>query len=195
MYAGSLDGFGNRPGPPRGVPAYAVGVEDVTVQQLFNGAVLQIGWEDAGITDSWVRGVDVVGAEWYKTGGLESNDAVFSLRPPVYDLTLPQHHQNISVEGVRVDRPVGRLVGVGLFGSVPNSSVIGLAFKDITTTAPLRWWSTNSSAAHLGDNFVGAAGPDRISGVSFARVVVAGKRVRSDGDWAMNVSGCLVRYT
>jgi hypothetical protein len=37
--------------------------------QSFNGAVLQLGWEDAGIHDSTVRGLDVVAAEWYWTGG------------------------------------------------------------------------------------------------------------------------------
>eukprot|EP01045_Picozoa_sp_COSAG04_P015479 COSAG04_NODE_1224_length_7688_cov_2.476216_7_plen_446_part_00 len=94
LYAGALDGFNNLPRPPRNQPARGVVVEDVVVAQLFNGAVIQLGWEDAGIQDSVVRRVDVIGAEWYKTAGLEPNDAVVSLRPPVYDVGLSNPHEH-----------------------------------------------------------------------------------------------------
>ncbi len=85
LYAGELDGFSNLPAPVRGTRAWGITVQDTVVSQLFNGGVIQIGWEDAGIVDSIVRGLDVIRAEWYKTGGEPSgaNNAVLSLRGPV----------------------------------------------------------------------------------------------------------------
>jgi hypothetical protein len=64
LYAGMLDGFTKPPLPPRLEPSRNILVERLTVHQSFNGAVVQIGWQDSGIVDSVVRGVDVVGAEW-----------------------------------------------------------------------------------------------------------------------------------
>jgi hypothetical protein len=37
LYAGVLDGFINRPAPPRGTAAWGITVEETVVSQLFNG--------------------------------------------------------------------------------------------------------------------------------------------------------------
>ena len=107
MYAGELDGFSNLPAPVRGARAWGITVENTVVSQLFNGGVIQIGWEDAGIVDSIVRGLDVIRAEWYKTGGEPSgaNNAVLSLRGPV--------------------RPLGSL-GTGIFRGPPSGHICAL---------------------------------------------------------------------
>ena len=90
LYAGELDGFANYPAPVRGIPAWGVTVEETVVSQLFNGGIIQIGWEDAGVVDSIVRRLDVIRAEWYKTAGEPSgaNNAVLSLRGPVRPMSL-----------------------------------------------------------------------------------------------------------
>ena len=137
------------------------------MHQLFNGGVIQIGWEDAGITDSSVSGLDVIRSEWYKTPLIENNDAVLSLTSPQYDLPMAEHHRNITVENVRLgagmasppagggstagrrsaqggvgDATVGRILGLGLFSGTGQSSVEGVLLRNITSEQPLRWWPT-----------------------------------------------------
>lgn len=94
LYAGELDAYSNQPAPVRGKPAWGVVVKQTVVSQLFNGGVIQIGWEDAGIVDSIVTGLDVVRAEWYHTNGDPSgaNNAVLSLRGPVRLAALLVEH-------------------------------------------------------------------------------------------------------
>jgi hypothetical protein len=93
FYAGALDGFKNLPPPPRLTPSHDILVERLTVHQSFNGAVVQIGWENSGIVNSLVRGVDVIGAEWYwveqaygpptaPNQTAKGNDAILSLQGP-----------------------------------------------------------------------------------------------------------------
>ena len=62
----------------------------LTYGMCADGGVIQIGWEDAGITDSSVRGLDVIRAEWYRTEGSPSNhnDAVLSLPGRAVDAGL-----------------------------------------------------------------------------------------------------------
>ena len=82
LFAGSLDGFRNTPQPPRGEVAAGARVRRVVVSQGFNGAVLQLGWESAGVRDVEISEVDVTGAEWYARPGNAThspNDAVISL--------------------------------------------------------------------------------------------------------------------
>jgi hypothetical protein len=187
LYAGSLDTFANHPAPPRGQPAANIVVQDMTIQQLFNGAVVQIGWEDAGIQNSTIRRLHVVGAEWYTAG---ENNAVLSLRPPVYDTELTEHHSNLTVEDVIVDGAVGRVLGIGLLGAAAPkaSSVRGLVMRKVTVRHKLRWWPTGSGLVE-GSNFIVASWPDSISGVRFERVSVASTNVRHNREWNMNVSG------
>jgi hypothetical protein len=204
LYAGALDGFRNRPGPARHTTARDIRIEDMVVQQLFNGGVIQLGWEDAGIQDSRVSGLAVVGAEWYRTSGLQSNDAVVSLRPPVYDVTLLENHRNLTIENITIDASVGRVVGLGLgLGPInasagKGSSLRSLTVSNVQVANPLRWFPTTARApaekedAELGGgNFLAAAAPSVIAGVVFDGIVVAGVAVRCDADWGMNVSGAV----
>merc|ERR1712038_1468978 len=84
FYAGALDNFHNQP-PPLPTISRDIRVERCVLFQSFNGAIIQIGWEDLGIANSTVENCDVIGAEWYWSGGnitQRSNDAVFSLQGP-----------------------------------------------------------------------------------------------------------------
>ena len=196
IYGGELDDYHNTPGPVRGTPSVDAHVENVVVSQLFNGAVVQLGWESAGAINSSVTGLDVVGAEWYwpepdtaNTSTDRPNNAVVSLRPPVYDLTYPEHHRNITIANVRIDCGLGRVIGIGLLGTTrPCSSVEGVSMRNITVRHPLRWLRTNASApAPKGGNFVGAAGGDTVSSVHFHGVTVAGQLIERSDDLAWNL--------
>lgn len=66
FYAGSVDGWLNWPTPPRGEVARGAHVgPNVVVSHMFNGAVVQLGWQSAGVAHARVDGLDVTGAEWY----------------------------------------------------------------------------------------------------------------------------------
>jgi hypothetical protein len=194
FYAGELDVFRNIPGPKRGIPAANIQVRDVVISQLFNGAILQIGWEDAGVQDSVVSGVDVVRAEWYKTSALAANNALLSLRGPVYDVTMEEHHRNLTVEQVRVDGTIGRLIGMGLFGTA-QSTVQGVTLRNVTVRHSLQWWPTSTGTEEPGDNFLIAEEPDTIGGVRFEAIFIGGQKVERDGDWNLNVSGRVSNVT
>ena len=162
------------------------------VSQSFNGAVLQLGWEDSGITDASVRGMDVTGAEWYAspahstTGCGRLNDCVLNLRTPVYDLSLPQHHRNLSFGEIRVDTPVGCVVGLALLGSTKQpSSVHSVTLDNITVRRALQWLPTNGTAGAgqqpvAGTNFVATSGRDVVEGVRLRDVCVGGQRVTAN---------------
>ena len=55
----------------------------------------------------------------YKSAGLQNNNAVLSLRGPVYDVGMREHHRNITLHDVRIDgahapQPTGPVFGSGL---------------------------------------------------------------------------------
>ena len=62
-------------------PASLVRVDGIVVHQLFNGAVVQLGWESVGSVDCSVQRVTVLAAEWYWRGNSTGdNNAVLSLQ-------------------------------------------------------------------------------------------------------------------
>ena len=234
FYAGALDDFHNIPGPQHAGPSANVRVEDVVVSQSFNGAVLQFGWENVGIINASVHGLDVTGAEWYAhtvsdsatprysssnggggtsgrnkrspsfnnslrrmngtaTGVGRANDAVINIRPPVYDLVMAEHHRNITITGVRIDTPLGCVLGLALLNSTAKpSSTHGITIRDMRLRYPLQWLKTNSTApAPDGMNFVTATGNDVIDDVHLENVCVGGRAVTGDaaGGWNLVVSG------
>ena len=68
LYGGAVDAYTKHPMPPRTARGVNITIERVQVHQLFNGAVVQLGWEDTGIVNSTVRALDVLAAEWYAGG-------------------------------------------------------------------------------------------------------------------------------
>jgi hypothetical protein len=114
--------------------------------------------------DSVVRSLDVIRAEWYKTMGEPSgaNNAVLSLTSPNYDVSMAEHHRNLTIEDVRIDGTVGRILGLGLFGApAAQSAVVGVTLRDVSARRPLQWWPTGSKAV-AGDNFLIAEAPSSI---------------------------------
>lgn len=188
FYAGALDGFLNRPAPPKQRSSNIV-VKDVVVRQSFNGAALQLGWENTGIVNSSVDGVDIIGAEWYwdmstANATLRANNAVVNLRPPEYDLPMAEHHLNLTISNVRVDGKVGRFIGIGLEGTtVSSSSLRGLQVTNVTIHQPLQWLRTQSGSSTLGSNYLVANAPDTLSDVNFTDICLTGLPVLKDSDW------------
>ena len=162
-----------------------------------DGGVIQIGWEDAGITDSSVRGLDVIRAEWYRTEGSPSNhnDAVLSLTGPIYDTAMQEHHRNITISDVRIFGTVGRILGLGLYGT-NRSTVQDVVLRRVSSALPLQWWPAGAKPPVVGDNFLVAEAPDAICGVTLEDITIAGKVVLHNRDWMLNVSGQVsgVRY-
>jgi hypothetical protein len=114
--------------------------------------------------DSVVRSLDVIRAEWYKTMGEPSgaNNAVLSLTSPNYDVSMAEHHRNLTIEDVRIDGTVGRILGLGLFGApAAQSAVVGVTLRDVSARRPLQWWPIGSKAV-AGDNFLIAEAPSSI---------------------------------
>jgi hypothetical protein len=114
--------------------------------------------------DSVVRSLDVIRAEWYKTMGEPSgaNNAVLSLTSPNYDVSMAEHHRNLTIEDVRIDGTVGRILGLGLFGTpAAQSAVVGVTLRDVSARRPLQWWPIGSKAV-AGDNFLIAEAPSSI---------------------------------
>ena len=205
VYAGAIDGFANAPpAPPRdGVPAAHVEVADVVVHQLFNGAVLQLGWESFGCVDSAFRRLDVVGAEWYwvanrsnATAGDSGNDAVLSLQSPQYDLGMLEHHRNVSVRDVRCDVPVGRFVALDLRGAAPPpgncSSVEGVHVADVALAQGLQWFATDLGVRQPGENLLCALRCDSMRNIVFRNTTLLGRHVRADADWNLDRVGNVV---
>ena len=194
LYAGAVDHFDHYPPPPHDGPAVGVLVERVVVQQLFNGAVVQLGWESEGTDGAVVRDITVLGAEWYLPAALSGyNDAVLSLQSPVYDLSMLERHTNLTVAGIRIEAPVGRLVAVALAGAAPTgcSAVAGLLLQNWSTQHPLAWLNTAGDAGPgpTGSNLLLARGCDTISGVAVQGMTIAGRSVASDGDWLLESKG------
>ena len=177
------------------------------MHQLFNGAVIQIGWESFGVKGAVLQGIDVIGAEWYwapgrnATAGDNGNNAVISLQGPQYDLSMVQHHNNITVSDVRVDaNSVGRLVAVGLHGAAPIgcSSVTGLFLSNFSVAHPLQWFKTNlSNHADPGENLLCAQGCDSVNEVVVDNLTIAGSVVGTSDAWNLDLIGNItgVSYT
>jgi hypothetical protein len=119
-----------------------------------------------------------------------------------YDKHLLEHHRNFTLSDVRIDVPVGRIVGLGLHGSAgiatdayarsKGSTVDGLTISKIVSSHPLAWFATNTSsgaAAVPGQNFLCAEGHDWVRGVEISEIKIAGKAVKRDSDWGMVVLG------
>ena len=112
---------------------------------------------------------------------------------------MKEHHRNITVAGVVVHRPVGRLVGLGLLG-VPASSLHGLRLADWQVAAPLQWLNggdgSMATTPEAGSNFVEVVSPSTITGVVIDAVRLGRKLVAADSDWALTVLGDThVNYT
>ena len=197
VYAGAVDHWDpHKPPPPRdGRPATHVLVDGLVAHQLFNGAVLQLGWEDAGTAHCVARDVVVLAAEWYDRGAATGdNNAVLSLQSPQYDLAMVETHRNFTLERVVVERPVGRFVTIALRGAAPRgagcSTFNGLAVRSAVLSEPMAWFATNLSAptsspgGSSGSRLV-ALGCDVIENVRFADITLAGVRVDGDAVWGL----------
>ena len=91
-----------------------------------------------------------------------ANNAVLSLTSPNYDVSMAEHHRNLTIEDVRIDGTVGRILGLGLFGApAAQSAVVGVTLRDVSARRPLQWWPTGSKAV-AGDNFLIAEAPSSI---------------------------------
>ena len=205
IYAGAVDHVGPSEHTGTGIPATDVNVEGLTVHQLFNGGVLQVGWESYGTHNFVAKELDVVGAEWYwvpssmnATAGDHGNNAVLSLQAPQYDVGMLEHHSNWSVTDVRLDVPVGRIVALSLRGAAPPpgncSHVRNVALYNITLLAAngLHWFPTANltSPPQPGENLLCALRCDSISRITFQNVVVGGgKAVLADADWNLDRVG------
>lgn len=132
-------------------------------------------------------------AEWYWRPGnatREPNNAVISLNSPVYDVGLQERHSNIRVSHIRVDTPIGRIVGLGLFATPCRSYVRNISLHHVTIRHPQQWLHTNQSAPSIpGDNFLVALGQNSMDTITFDGVAVAGKAVKAHSDWGMVADG------
>ena len=200
LYAGAVDHFDKTPLPPKdGRPASGITVDSVVVHQLFNGAVLQVGWEDYGTSGAVLRRVDVIGAEWFwakgknSTAGDNGNNAVLSLQGPQYDVSMVEHHSNLTLEDVRLDaQQVGRVLAIELHGAAPVgcSSVSNLTLRNISMPHALQWYATDVNALPSpGENLLCAQGCDRVAGVWIDGLTTGGKRVLLDADWKLERVG------
>ena len=124
-----------------------------------------------------------------------NNNALLSLVSPQYDMTLAQHHRNLSLANVRIDTPVASVVRVAFLGNAAASSLVGLGFCNVTVRSPLHWLTLNRSVTPTpGGNFLVAQRPSSIGEVVVAGVSLAGELVRSDAAWGMVTDGVSVQY-
>ena len=148
-----------------------------------------------------VRGVDVVGAEWYwvkgrnASAGDNGNNAIVSLQGPQYDLGMVEHHANLEVADVVVDASgVGRLLAVGLRGVAPKgggcSSINGITLSGVVFKHGLEWFNTNlASPAVVGENLLCAEGCDWVRAVTVENVTIGGQHVASSAEWLLDTVG------
>lgn len=118
---------------------------------------------------------------------------------------MAEHHRNITVEDVRIDGTVGRILGLGLFGApAARSTANGIILRQVWSRHPLSWWQTGTTIAASGgaimnskqeaasvpgDNFLIAEAPSSICGVLLEKIVIAGQHIARHSDWNLNVSG------
>lgn len=114
---------------------------------------------------------------------------------------MGEHHRNLTIEDVRIDGLLGRVLGLGLFGAPAAQSMVNdVKLRNISSVYPLRWWPTGGIAAGPdnlqpetkvlpGDNFLIADAPSSIRGVLLENIVIGGQRITQHSDWRLNVSG------
>jgi hypothetical protein len=117
---------------------------------------------------------------------------------------MAEHHRNLTIEDVRIDGSVGRILGIGLFGApAAPSTASSIKLRGISSKHPLRWWPTGTVAAEggagarpqpetktvPGDNFLIAESPSSIDGVVLEGIVIGGEHITQHSDWSLNVSG------
>jgi len=208
--------FGGAVDPPPGAeatmrdlnPASWARVQGLVVHQLFNGAVVQLGWETVGTVGCSVQELTVLSAEWYYRGeSTGDNNAILSLQSPLYHKSLTEKHRNFRFSQVVVEGPVGRVLAIALRGSGQDqpeggcSSFERLLLSDILISRPSAWfpfdqphvWKQTRSGGFCQPpnacNLLVAGGCDRIHRVRFERVSLNGRCVRSHGDWGLRQLG------
>ena len=107
-------------------------------------------------------------------------------------MTMAEHHRNLTIEDVRIDGSVGRILGIGLFGApAAPSTASSIKLRGISSKHPLRWWPTGTVAAEggagarpqpetktvPGDNFLIAESPSSIDGVVLEGIVIGGEHI------------------
>jgi hypothetical protein len=123
-------------------------------------------------------------------------------------VTLPENHRNLTIEDVRIDGSVGRILGLGLFGApAAPSTASSVKLRGISSQHPLRWWPTGTVAAGggvkpqpemqtvPGDNFLIAEAPSSIDKVLLEGIVIGGEHITRHSDWNLNVSGRVTNVT
>ena len=173
----------------------SITIKRVVVWQSFNGGVFQFGWNGNGCTNCLISDCDVIHAEWEgwnaQTSG-QNNNAVINMNQ-----AQNGHYKDITIDNIRIDTNVGRIIGLR-FNNVNNNGYInGLTISNFNIRTVLKWFNPSNTV----ENFIQILNSpgSYIKNVYFENIKINGKKVTSNtqSGWNLKKSGAVtnVKYS